>query len=598
MDSIVEDIKARIPVEDLLAEYIQIKKAGNSFKALCPFHSEKSPSLMISPEKGIWHCFGCNEGGDIFGFVMRMEGVEFSEALRILAKKAGVELRRQDPQSSSRKSRLLEINDAAAEFFQKSLRAPSGKIAQDYLQKRHVGDLAQEQFALGYSPDSWDALLLFLRTRGYKETEMEAAGLILARKNRSGYYDRFRNRLMFPLRDVHGQTLGFTARQLDPKEESAKYINSPETEIYHKGKFWYGLDSAKVSIKKMNYAILVEGQMDVIASHEGGVTNTIATSGTALTPEQLEILRRYTTNMILAFDMDNAGQAAIARGIDLALSAGFNIRVVKDMGGKDPDELVRSNPDLWRQAIKESISIMEFYFSRALKNADLTRVEDKKSVAKNLLPQIAKLQNDIEREHYIQKLANLLRVEPTVLTRSLSRQSVKVPQPRRAAPTQTLAPKPTQTPFELTKEQRLLVLTLEVPRAVDALLDSLKAENFENTEAQDLYKFLETFYNSTRQFELKDFLSWLTQKNPTLAHHVDIWMLALTRETSQFAQFDPAAEIAFLRATVSEEHIRNHMRRVELDLRAAEAANNKEKVLELTQEFQRMLDSLNKVMRK
>lgn len=575
-------------MEDLLAEYVQLKKAGNSYKAICPFHTEKSPSLMISPEKGIWHCFGCNEGGDIFGFVIRMEGLEFPEALRLLAKKAGVELRKEDPKIQSQKGRLYEMNELAAQFFRKNLELPEAKIAKDYITKRQIDELAQDHFGVGYAQNSWDALLTHLRQAKFSDQEILTAGLIVKRNSGNGYYDRFRNRLMFPLRDVNSQVIGFTARVLDPKDEGAKYINSPETPIYHKGKFLYALDSAKVEIKKKGYAILVEGQMDAISSHQADVKNVIATSGTALTPDQLKLLSRYTSNLVLAFDMDKAGQTAAMRGIDLARAEGFNIRVATSLAGKDPDELIKQDINLWRQAIKDSISIMDYYFKRATENTDPSKVEDRKKISRALLPQIAKIQDNIEKEHYIQKLSATIGIDEAILRQTIKPKSI-------STPVTSARPNNTTQQKELSREERLLVLALENPKGIDKLLDSLEKDNFESPEVQALYKNLETFYNSSRDFQSPAFEQNLLENNADVAQQLNMWKLKLDSERAEIVDFNTSQEFTFTLKKVQELHLRKNLDAAYRDLRLFEEQKEETKVREVTGKIQSLLDKLYKV---
>lgn len=607
MDSVIEEIKARIAVEDLLAEYIQLKKAGNSYKAICPFHTEKSPSLMVSPEKGIWHCFGCNEGGDIFGFVMRMEGLEFPEALRLLAKKAGVELRREDPKIQSQKGRLYEMNELASQFFKKALQADEGKIARDYIEKRKIDQLTQDQFGIGYAPNFWDAILNHLRQAKFSDEEILRAGLIVKRNSGSGYYDRFRNRLMFPLRDVNSQIIGFTARilpmsprvdrgvagldQTRPDEQQgAKYINSPETPIYHKGRFLYALDAAKVEIKKRGYAILVEGQMDTISSHQAGVKNVVATSGTALTEDQLKLLSRYTTNLVLAFDMDTAGQTAAMRGIDLARGIGFNIRVATSLAGKDPDDLIKQDVSLWRQAIKDSISIMEYYFKRETENIDATKVENKKKISRALLPQIMKIQDKIEQEHYLQKLSATVGVDESVL-----KQAMKAAKTKTVTTNRPSDAKSANVQKDLTREERLLILALENRNGIDKLLDSLKESDFESQSAKILYKSLETFYNSSRDFQLPAFEAVLEKTNNTLAQQLNIWKLQLDSERAEISDFDASEEFTFTLKKVQEQHLRSSLDAAYQNLRMHEENKEEVKIREVTQDIQNLLDRLYKV---
>ena len=421
MSTPTEEIKSMLTADQVVGEYVKLTQAGQNWKGLCPFHNEKTPSFVVSPERNIWHCFGCGEGGDIFTFVMKMEGVEFSEALKILAKKAGVDLRAQNPKETNHKNRLLDINDLAKKFFIHQLKGSNeSELVKSYLNKRKVSSQSIDDFEIGYSLDSWDALLKFLTGKGYKEREIVDAGLLVEKSGGSGYYDRFRNRLMFPINNIHGQTVGFSARSLN-KDESAKYINSPQTQIYNKGEILYGLDKAKTETRKRDYMVLVEGQMDLISAHSVGSINTVATSGTALTKEQINILKRYTDNLMFAFDSDQAGQNAIKRGIDIALRAGMNIKVILIPGGSDPDECIKKNKEDWFGALKNAKSIMDYYFDETLGKIDVTTVEGKKQVSKILLPIIDNVADLVEKDHYIKKLSQSLNVGEGILRETLDK---------------------------------------------------------------------------------------------------------------------------------------------------------------------------------
>jgi DNA primase len=421
MSTPTEEIKSMLTADQVVGEYVKLTQAGQNWKGLCPFHNEKTPSFVVSPERNIWHCFGCGEGGDIFTFVMKMEGVEFSEALKILAKKAGVELKAQNPKETNHKNRLLDINDLAKNFFiQQFNNSSENDFVKIYLNKRKMSNESIDDFEIGYSPDSWDALLKFLTKNGYKEREIVDAGLLVEKSGGSGYYDRFRNRLMFPINNIHGQTVGFSARSLN-KDESAKYINSPQTQIYNKSEILYGLDKAKTETRKRNYMVLVEGQMDLISAHGVGSVNAVATSGTALAKEQVNILKRYTDNLMFAFDSDQAGQNAIKRGIDIALRTGMNIKVILIPGGKDPDECIKENKEDWFKALKNAKSIMDYYFDETLESVDVSTVEGKKKASKVLLPIINNVADLVEQDHYIKKLSQALGVGEGVLKETLEK---------------------------------------------------------------------------------------------------------------------------------------------------------------------------------
>jgi len=411
----IEEIKSKLDIVELISEYIQLKPAGGNYRALCPFHHEKTPSFLVSSEKQIWHCFGCGKGGDIFTFLKEIEGVEFPEVLKILAAKAGVILSSEQKVSTNQKNKLLEICDLASRFYQKILESsPVAENARAYLRKRDVSPSVIEIFKLGFAPDLSDSLIKFFNNRKVSLTDAEAAGLII--KGSGGYFDRFRNRIIFSIQDLHGRVVGFTSRILPGaknEKEVAKYINTPETLIYSKGRVIYGLDKAKVDIKKENAAIVVEGNMDVIACHQFGFKNTVASSGTAFTHEQIMLLRRYTNNLLLAFDFDLAGQNAVNRGIELALQEEMEVKIISIPSGKDPDECLKSSPqgkDLWEKAVRSAQPIMEYYFLKAIREKDFSLVTDIKEAKKIFFPALAKLGDAMDRNFWLKKFADTINI--------------------------------------------------------------------------------------------------------------------------------------------------------------------------------------------
>jgi len=366
----------------------------------------------------MWKCFGCGKGGDIFEFIKEIEGVEFGDALRLLANKAGVELKRENPKLVSERKKLYEICDLACSFFEKQLgNSTSGKDAKEYLLKRGIKEESIKKWRLGYSPDTWQGLSDFLVGRGYTRDEIVRAGLAVKSEKGNNPYDRFRGRIIFPIFDLNSQVIGFTARVFKegpkgyPKKEEAKYINTPQTILYDKSNVLYGLNLAKIAVRKNNQCVLTEGQTDTIMCHQAGFENTVAVSGTALTPRHLNILKRYTENLLLSFDMDVAGDTATRRGINLAESQGFNIKVIDTYSGaKDPAEIILENPNNWEESVKNARSIMDFYFDSAFTKFDKSTPLGKKEIGKIVLPAIKRLQNKIEQSHWIQKLADKLNV--------------------------------------------------------------------------------------------------------------------------------------------------------------------------------------------
>src|SRR3989344_3347063 len=416
----ISKIKDRLSVVDVISGYLKVQKAGVNFKARCPFHNEKSPSFYISPERQIWHCFGCSKGGDMFGFIKEIESVEFPEALRILAAKAGVEIDSYDPQVRDEKNRLFSINEQAVRFFEKQLWDSNyGKKALAYLMDRGMKAETIKEFRLGYAPNDWYSLSRFLSNCGFSDKEIVDAGLWFKKEGRNEPYDRFRSRIMFPITDVNNSTAGFTGRIFgDPStglgrgDPPAKYINTPQTQIYDKSRILFGLSRAKGEIKSKDRCILVEGNMDMLMSYQAGVANVIASSGTALTLSHLRLLQRYTTNLSFCFDTDQAGAMATKRGIGLALSQNFNINVVSlnDKECKDPADYVQKHGEKWGNVVASAKPVVEFYFEKAKGENEPTLAEGKKSVILALAPFIKRLTSQVEKSHWITQLAFYLRV--------------------------------------------------------------------------------------------------------------------------------------------------------------------------------------------
>ncbi|MFA6171614.1 MAG: DNA primase [Patescibacteria group bacterium] len=418
-----DEIKAKLDIVDVIREYIQLRPAGMNFRANCPFHNEKTPSFMVSSEKQIWHCFGCGKGGDVLSFVMEMEGLSFVETLRQLAPRAGVVLKKVDSQITSKRNRILDILELSASFYYKVLNeSQEARPASLYLKKRGLSEKTIAEWKIGYSPDSWDRVINLLKKNGYDENEIFLAGMATRKENGSGFYDRFRGRIMFPIRDFNGNVLGFSARVSPEKEKTekmGKYINSPQTLVYDKSKVLFGLDKAKMEIKKASLAVVVEGQMDVITAHQAGFLNTIASSGTALTSEQVALLKRYTGNVALGFDMDQAGEMAAERGARGAMAAGMNISVVCVPLGKDPDECIRQDPAEWKKAIENTKPLMQYFFDQTFSKLDLEKVDHKREAARKLLGIVGRLGNRIEEDLWLKKLSQKIDVTENILKETL-----------------------------------------------------------------------------------------------------------------------------------------------------------------------------------
>lgn len=412
MENQVEEIKKKANIVNIVGEHVALKKKGKNFVGLCPFHGEKTASFMVNEELQIYKCFGCGAGGDVYKFLMEVEGLDFAEALEKLADKAGVKLVKRAREGYDSKRELIEVHDLAAEYYHYLLtKHPAGEEARRYLHERGIKERLIETFRLGYSLPEWDGGVKYLvNKKGYRPEVLIAAGLAIGSGKR--LYDRFRGRIMFPLLDISGRVVGFSGRVLPgAKDEEAKYINSPETEIYHKSKMLFGLTVARAEIKKKNRVVLVEGELDMISSFAAGVSETVAIKGSALTSEMIGILSRLTNTFILALDADAAGEAAMKRSIEEAEKLELSIKMVEIVGGKDPDEIARNKPHEWVEMVEKASPVYEFFFNKAVGKWGTDSVEDVAKVVREVVPYLAKVENGVIREVWARKLAEKLGVD-------------------------------------------------------------------------------------------------------------------------------------------------------------------------------------------
>lgn len=415
----VEEIKSRLSIEDVVSRYVELKRAGRNFKALSPFTNEKTASLMVSPEKQIWHDFSSGKGGDMFSFVMEAEGLDFKGALDMLARQAGVDLsqfQRGSGDGGKTKERLLQALELSAKFYQAHLK--KNKTALDYvIKKRGFSKDTVLAFRIGFAPNQDAALSSFLQSKGFNQAEVKRAGLGTQRYR--GFGDMFRGRIMIPLMDSTGHVIGFTARILDTKNsqisDAPKYINTPQTPVYDKGRHVFGLHLAKECIRKDDFVVITEGNLDVISSHQAGVTNVVATAGTALTEYQLKALNRFTQDVRLAFDQDRAGLNATERAIPIASKVGINLSIVTISEGKDPDELIRKDANLWQQAVRNPVYVVDWIIDHYVGQLDISSALGKRSLSDKVLPVVNSLADQVEKDHYLQKVSGLLEVSKDAL---------------------------------------------------------------------------------------------------------------------------------------------------------------------------------------
>lgn len=425
-----QKIKQAIDIVGLLREYIEVKPAGSNFKACCPFHNEKTPSFMINPDRQRYHCFGCGKDGDIFTFVQDHEGMEFVEALQFLANKAGIELSGQrSAVQSSQKNRIKDILTLSAQFYHNVLtRLPASKAAMDYVTERGLTAQTIEIWQIGFVPDQWDLLTQYLLKKGHSLDDIVEAGLTIKKdtanaRTGKGFYDRFRGRIMFPIWDEHDYVVGFTGRVLVETEKSGgKYVNTPQTIVFDKSRVLFGLNKAKATIRTTKVMLLMEGQMDVIAAHQAGYTNAIASSGTALTAEQIQLMKRYGDTILFAFDSDAAGLKAAKRGIDLAIEAGMQVKVIQipQGKGKDPDDCIRQYPDAWKQAVESATDIMDWYILSQTQGKSLTDPREKSMIADTVLSEIQRLPSAVEKDHWLGVLSLAIHVDIAILREQLA----------------------------------------------------------------------------------------------------------------------------------------------------------------------------------
>jgi DNA primase len=449
-NAVKEEIKARLPVEDVIGRYLELKRAGRNLKALSPFTNEKTPSFMVSPERNVWHDYSSGKGGDIFAFVMEVEGLGFKEAMKMCAGWAGVNLDLYDSASDRelavKTKRLREVLEIATKYYQHAL-TKNPPVLDYAFYKRNLNKKSVQDFRIGYAPASGDALCRFLASRGFTEQEAMDAGLLNRRRT-----DMFRERLMIPLSDQNGNIVGFTARILDDKiKDAPKYLNSPETLMYNKSRHIFGLSQAKKAIIASGYAVLVEGNMDVISSHQGGVPEAVATAGTAMTSEHLKGLARFTKDLRLAYDSDAAGLKATERAIILASGIGIHLRVIADYGAKDPDELIQIDPKLWQEAVEKPRPAMEWLMDEYVKRFDTESGAGKREYADAMLQIINSVPDEVERETYRQNLSSKLNIKSEILAKKA--ETLMKPVRRKAVnvqKTEAVTPRATENLLALT----------------------------------------------------------------------------------------------------------------------------------------------------
>jgi DNA primase len=441
MSTTVEKIKEKLTIEEVVTSYIKVERAGKNLKARCPFHNEKTPSFYISPDRGSYYCFGCGAKGDIFTFVEQFEGLDFMGAMKLLADRAGVPIVLEKPEHASEKERLYAIMEHATKFFEENLK--NNKVAYDYIKSRGIKDETIKSFRIGYAQNDWRALYNYLKSKKYSDSDIEKAGLAKRKEpeyqdyknnkptNETTPYDRFRGRVMFPISDSSGRVIAFSGRIIVDDGKSAKYLNSPDTPLYTKSTVLYGIDKAKQDIRIKNYSIMVEGQMDLVLSHQAGVRNTVAVSGTALSDtifskenivNNLGIVRRLSQNIILAFDSDSAGRKAALRSAKIALSIGMDVKIADLPDGKDPADLVRDDVEQWKNVLRKSKHVVEFELDAVMRDIEQAKLDSRKiptAIRTHILPFIASISGAMEKSHFIKLISERTGLSESSITEDL-----------------------------------------------------------------------------------------------------------------------------------------------------------------------------------
>lgn len=575
----LEEIKNRLDIVEYVGRYVQLKQAGRNFKGLCPFHNEKTGSFIVSPDKQIWHCFGCNEGGDIITFAEKMEGMDFADALKMLADRAGIQLpERISTQNKSENNKFFEINESACEYYERELEnSVGGKQVYSYLKSRGFNDQTIKLFRFGYSPAKGDVLVKHFELKGYHSADLIKAGVATNKNGR--VIDMFRNRLMIPISNQQGKVVAFTARVLD--DSLPKYINTPESPIYHKSDILFGFDKAKEFARKQDHLILVEGNMDVVASYQAGVKNVAAVSGTALTENQLNLIKRFTKNLKISFDVDAAGINAAKRAIGMAAEKEFNIKVITVPEGKDPADLVKNDPKKWVLTCQKAKYVVDYIFDSTFQKYNINNILEKKQATKELLVVIKNLTDPVEKEHYINLLSQRLGVSVVALTDALKKTKVETKQVSAKDST------PVKKQQRETLEEHTVGLLLTAPQYAAFFFNKLGLTDFEDQQLRVIVESIHDFYEKNGLLDVKLWEATLKPEQRSLARK-----LALRTE-SEFPDLEEEVigeEIFNASLRLKKETIAKEKNALGILIKEAENNQDKEKLLQYLTDFQNLLE--------
>jgi DNA primase len=582
MQDAKEEVRARLNIEDVIGEYVQLKRAGRNFKGLSPFSGERTPSFFVSPDKHIWHDFSSNKGGDIFSFIMEVEGMDFRQALELLARKAGVDLTIYESKGSQdlarRKKRLLEAHDLAANYYQHSLLRNQHALEYVFKQRGLSKDIVTA-FRIGYAPDNGDALVQFLLKKGFTRQELTDAGLT----NRFGG-DMFRGRMTVPLMDSAGQVIGFTARIIGDVPNAPKYLNTPQTLLYDKGRHVFGLSQAKEAIRTKDYAVIVEGNLDVVSSHQASVAEVVATAGTAMTEYHLRALRRLTGNIRLAFDGDKAGLAATERAIPIASDVGVDLTIISLPGdAKDPDELIQQDVALWQQAIDTAQPAVDWILDQYQKREDLTTASGKRAFTTAGLNVVRMLKDPVEQDHYEQKIAAMIGSSVEAVKAKLAAVPKDIEPARK-----TVKAQQETTRDEFAYQDNVLAAAL-IDAGSQELLRDFDASMFAGEARQAVAKYLSGYAGGVVTNTPKDLQSYDT--------YVKILLLKADARYAAWSDQDRSLETARLLRQVTTEHKQHQKDQLTTELRDAEAAGDDATAAEVRAKLNTLIKETTRVRR-
>ncbi len=589
MADITDDIKARLGIEDLVSQYVQLKRAGRNLKGLCPFHSEKTPSFVVSPEKQICHCFGCNKGGDIFAFIEEVEGVNFIEALQILADKVGIKVdSKKLPKQTdkSEKDAYFQAHELACAFFEKQLHGTAdGAMVLQYLYKRGLKDETIKEFRLGFAPDKYDELYPYLLKKGLTQQVLMKSGLISSKNIGSdSIYDKYRARLMFPIFDYLGKVCGFGGRALKA-DQAPKYLNSPENLVYNKSKVLYGLYHGKKSIKQLDQVIFVEGYFDVILPYQDGVQNVVATSGTGLSNDQVKMVKRLTNNVVTCFDNDDAGFEATKRAYFIFQNFGLNVRTIAQISGKDPADLVVEESGSFRKLVDSSGDFIAFFMEKLLGRFDITSYNGRQKILDELLP-CYKVMSPAVRDFFVRQLAAKLNMNEKYLYEEMNVYQLPLDHPARLSRNEEGDATGTKD-LKMSVHALILAMVLEYPMLFQKIVDLLHFEDFEN-EDKSVYKALTDQYNSLREnfngwdFEV-GFLSSIKAK-------ISVFRLYAEERYKNFSEDALSLELEKLVDKMKKDRKTQKLNQIQLSIVEAEKLQDKDKLKELLEEQRGLLN--------